>query len=189
MKRVGVAALLGLLLPALTLAQPNQPNRGGGEGHQGARPAAPAHRPAMPTNRSGAGRPEGAVRPGRPQITQQRPFGRPPGTRPPQAGGPPRPVAQSRPPTGNQFWHRGSYHPRVRGPAYRYPPGWGPRRWAVGARLPALFLAPAFIYGGWAAIGLQPPPPGYAWVRYGPDLLEVNVSTGQVVDVVYGVFY
>jgi Ni/Co efflux regulator RcnB len=36
---------------------------------------------------------------------------------------------------------------------------------------------------------LEPPPPGFQWVRYGPDLLLVNVVTGQVADVAYGVFY
>jgi Ni/Co efflux regulator RcnB len=29
---------------------------------------------------------------------------------------------------------------------------------------------------------------GYQWVRYGPDLLLVDIATGQVVDVRYGVF-
>jgi Ni/Co efflux regulator RcnB len=69
-----------------------------------------------------------------------------------------------------------------------YPPGWGYRRWAVGAVLPALFLAPAYYYANWADVGLTPPPPGFQWVQYGPDLLLVNVTTGEVVDVAYGVF-
>jgi Ni/Co efflux regulator RcnB len=176
MKRILVAALLGLLLPGLTFAQPNQP---GAQGRQGARPAAPANRP-------GPGRPQG---PARPQTAERTPAARPPAARPAQAGRSPRRVAQPLPPRGNQFWHRGTYRPRIRGPAFRYPPGWGYRRWTIGARLPALFLAPAYFFTGWAAIGLQAPPPGYAWVRYGPDLLEVNLSTGQVEDVVYGVFY
>lgn len=70
-----------------------------------------------------------------------------------------------------------------------YPHGWGYRRWAVGAVLPALFLAPAYYYSGWADVGLTPPPPGFQWVQYGPDLLLVNVNTGEVVDTAYGVFY
>jgi hypothetical protein len=70
-----------------------------------------------------------------------------------------------------------------------YPPGWAYRRWVVGGVLPALFLAPAYYYSGWAALGLPPPGPGLQWVQYGPDMLLVNVSTGQIVDVVYGVFY
>ena len=38
-------------------------------------------------------------------------------------------------------------------------------------------------------MGLEPPPPGYRWVRYGPDLLLVNVRTRRVADVIYGAFY
>ena len=70
-----------------------------------------------------------------------------------------------------------------------YPRGWGYRRWGIGAVLPALFLAPAYYYSGWEEIGLTPPPFGFQWVQYGPDLLLVNVTTGEVVDVAYGVFY
>jgi Nickel/cobalt transporter regulator len=81
-------------------------------------------------------------------------------------------------------------HPinRVHLAPFVYPRGWTYRRWAVGAILPPLFLAPAYYYTDWAALGLDPPQPGFQWVRYGPDLLLVNVTTGSVVDTVYGVF-
>ena len=46
-----------------------------------------------------------------------------------------------------------------------------------------------YWYADWATLGLAPPEPGFQWVRYGPDLLLVNVTTGQVVDVAYDVFY
>jgi len=72
---------------------------------------------------------------------------------------------------------------------FLYPPGFGYRRWEVGAALPPRFLARDYWYADWAGLGLDPPPPGYQWVRYGPDLLLVNVITGQVADVAYGVFY
>jgi Ni/Co efflux regulator RcnB len=29
---------------------------------------------------------------------------------------------------------------------------------------------------------------GYQWIRYGPDLFLVDIATGNVVDVRYGVF-
>jgi Nickel/cobalt transporter regulator len=81
-------------------------------------------------------------------------------------------------------------HPinRVHLSPFVYPHGWAYRRWAVGAILPPLFLAPAYYYTDWATLGLDPPQPGFQWVRYGPDLLLVNVTTGAVVDTVYGVF-
>ncbi len=81
-------------------------------------------------------------------------------------------------------------HPinRVHLAPFVYQHGWAYRRWAVGAILPPLFLAPAYYYTDWATLGLDPPQPGFQWVRYGSDLLLVNVTTGAVVDTVYGVF-
>jgi hypothetical protein len=82
-------------------------------------------------------------------------------------------------------------HPitRVHLAPFVYPNGWAYRRWGVGAVLPPVFLAPAYYYADWATLGLDAPQPGFQWVRYGPDLLLVNVTTGAVVDTVYGVFY
>jgi Ni/Co efflux regulator RcnB len=54
--------------------------------------------------------------------------------------------------------------------------------------LPSIFLGSAYIYGGWAGLGLAPPPPGFVWVRYGPDMVLVNQMTGEIADVAYGVF-
>jgi Ni/Co efflux regulator RcnB len=70
-----------------------------------------------------------------------------------------------------------------------YPPGFAYRNWTTGSILPSVFLSSAYFYDGYAALGLAPPPPGYRWLRYGPDLLLVNVFTGRVADVVDGVFY
>ena len=99
-------------------------------------------------------------------------------------GGPIRPGVHA------DFVFRGHpFHPIPFAHPYVYPTGWGYRRWAVGASLPPLFLVPAYYYTGYAALGLPPPEPGFQWVQYGPDLLLVNVATGQVVDVAYGVFY
>jgi Ni/Co efflux regulator RcnB len=33
------------------------------------------------------------------------------------------------------------------------------------------------------------PPPGYHWIRVGPDALLVRYGDGYVLDVVYGIFY
>lgn len=88
----------------------------------------------------------------------------------------------------HEFWHRGVWTVRVHGPAFRYPHGWYARRWTVGAILPALFLTSDYYYDGYGAVGLQAPPPGYRWVRYGDDLLLVNLRTGAVEDVVEDVF-
>ncbi len=89
----------------------------------------------------------------------------------------------------HHFLSGGRWRPSLRGPVYRYPPGFGYRRWASGAILPSIFLSSAYFYNNYAPLGLSPPPPGYQWVRYGPDLLLVNVTTGRIADVVDGAFY
>ena len=81
-----------------------------------------------------------------------------------------------------------AWHP-VRFPRpWVYPQGFGYRLWAVGAILPPLFLAPTYYYAGWADMGLPPPDPGFQYVEYGPDLLLVNMATGEVVEVFPGAF-
>lgn len=196
--RMVIAAALGLLLPGLALAQTEQRDYQNQQGPRGGHPAAPANRPAPGVpQRPGAAPPANRPSPGAPHHpAPAAPSHPPPGSpaaRPPLAGPQqshrPPVAAQPLPPRGNQFWHQGSYHARIHGPAFRYPAGWSYRSWVIGGRLPALFLAPAYIYAGWAALGLMMPPPDYAWVRYGPDLLEVNLTTGEIVDVIYGVFY
>jgi hypothetical protein len=92
------------------------------------------------------------------------------------------------PPRG-QFVYHGRPFNRVHLAPFVYPRGFAYRRWAVGGVLPAIFLAQAYFYTDWGALGLPPPDPGFQWVRYGPDLLLVNVATGQIVDVIYGAFY
>jgi Nickel/cobalt transporter regulator len=90
---------------------------------------------------------------------------------------------------GRQFsFHGHAFNPVHLAP-FVYPRGWGYRRWAVGVVLPPIFLAPDYYYADWEGLGLSPPPPGFQWVRYGPDLLLVDVNTGQIADVAYGVFY
>jgi Ni/Co efflux regulator RcnB len=54
--------------------------------------------------------------------------------------------------------------------------------------LPRLFLSSAYYFDSYARLGLEPPPPGYRWVRYGPDLLLVQNRTRRIVDVIYGAF-
>ena len=176
MRRVlAIAATLVLAAPTLALAQSmGGGGGGGGPGHKG--PAAHA------APRGGPG-PRGPVGHG--------PAGRGPVVRGPMVHGPvghgPVRVGVG---GGPGFAFHGHPINRVHfARPWVYPPGWGYRRWAVGAVLPALFLAPAYYYANWADVGLTPPPPGFQWVQYGPDLLLVNVTTGEVVDVAYGVFY
>jgi Ni/Co efflux regulator RcnB len=72
---------------------------------------------------------------------------------------------------------------------YRYPAGWGYRHWAFGAFLPFVFLAPDYTLYDYWVYGLPAPPPGYHWIRVGPDALLVRYGDGYVLDAVYGIFY
>jgi Ni/Co efflux regulator RcnB len=76
----------------------------------------------------------------------------------------------------------------IRAGAYGWPHGYSYVRRPVGYMLPRAFLASPYYYSGYAALGLAAPMAGHQWVRYGPDLLLVQVATGRVVDVRYGVF-
>lgn len=93
------------------------------------------------------------------------------------------------PGAGPHFSYRGRDIERVHIRPFLYPQGFGYRRWEIGAVLPPVFLVQDYWYGDWASLGLDPPPPGYEWVRYGPDLLLVNVTTGEVAETAYDVFY
>jgi hypothetical protein len=85
--------------------------------------------------------------------------------------------------------HPFAWHPVHFPHPWAYPPGYAYRAWAVGAILPPLFWrSPTYYYTGWAGMGLPPPDPGYQYVQYGPDLLLVNVATGQVVQTFPGAF-
>jgi Ni/Co efflux regulator RcnB len=92
-------------------------------------------------------------------------------------------------PTASRWWWRNRWTDRLRGPVFVYPRGYGYRHWVAGDRLPMLFLTAPHFYDDFATLGLDPPLPGYRWVRYGPDLLLVNLNTGEVEEVAYGVFY
>jgi Ni/Co efflux regulator RcnB len=127
--------------------------------------------------------------------SQQRPSrDRPNRPRPPvQLPGPPaqrpRPPAQRPRPPSHRWRGRPPHFRPIRGPRWHYPRGWSHRRWHRGSFLPHMFLTTAFIWTHWASMGLYPPPHGFVWVRWGPDLLLVNRHTGQVRDVIHGAFF
>jgi Ni/Co efflux regulator RcnB len=175
MKRVlAIAAMFALAVPTLAVAEGNNNHPGGGK-PGGAKPAVQPHGPVGGAPHPG-GPARGAPHPGGPVGGGPRPGG-------PVGGGLHPGVA------GAQFGYHGHMVNRVHLSPFVYPNGWAYRRWGIGLALPALFLAPAYYYADWAALGLAAPEPGFQWVRYGPDLLLVNVSTGEVVDAVYGAFY
>ena len=181
-----VAAMLAVAVPSLAIAQEHDdhhggpPHPGGPPPHPGppARPAFVPHGPPPVPWRILARRLERWRIPvrcparWRPSWPDARRDGRPASRRVP----------------GAQFSYRGHMIERVHRDPFIYPQGFGYRRWEVGAALPPIFLTPDYYYPEWAALGLEPPPPGCQWVRYGPDLILVDMSSGQVIDTAYDVF-
>jgi len=74
-------------------------------------------------------------------------------------------------------------------PVYTRPQGWYVHRWVYGDRLPPAFFARNYWLGDWAMFGLMPPPDGCVWVRVGDDALLIDEYDGEVIQVVYGLFY
>lgn len=156
---LSLVAMLALLAPTLASAQGN--------------PHHPQGKSPPPHANFHAGPPAHAFHPG------------PPG--PPHGA-----VVHAGPHIGAPFVFHGhpfAWHPVHFPHPWVYPPGYGYRPWGVGAILPPLFWStPTYYYTGWAAMGLPPPDPGYQYIQYGPDLLLVNVATGQVVQSFPGAF-
>jgi Ni/Co efflux regulator RcnB len=170
MRRVfTIAAILSLAVPSLALAQ----GPAGGNQHG---------------NNKGRPPPRALVRPG--------PIGHGPAFHGAVVHGPVGhgPVRLGGAVVGHGPWlfhgHSYAWHPVHFPHPWVYPPGFAYRLWAVGAILPPLFWAAnsPYYYAGWAGMGLPPPDPGFQYVEYGPDLLLVNVGTGQVVQVFPGAF-
>lgn len=72
--------------------------------------------------------------------------------------------------------------------SYQRPRGWYYRRWTYGMVLPSLFWGRQYWIDSYWDFGLPDPPYGYVWVRYGDDALLVNVETGDILRVIYGLY-
>ncbi|HXM00692.1 MAG TPA: RcnB family protein [Rhizomicrobium sp.] len=78
---------------------------------------------------------------------------------------------------------------RYRFGSYNRPHGWYAHRWVYGERLPYGWYGRDYWIPNFVNFGLIVPPDGYQWVRDGDDALLVDVDTGEVLQVEYGVFY
>lgn len=72
---------------------------------------------------------------------------------------------------------------------YRAPRGYEYRRWTYGERLPAIYFGRDYWIPNYINFGLAYAPDGYVWVRYGSDAILIDEYTGEIVEVVYNVFY
>jgi Ni/Co efflux regulator RcnB len=77
-----------------------------------------------------------------------------------------------------------SYHV---GP-YHQPAGWAAHSWAYGQILPRAYWTSQYLLSDYWLFSLEVPPAGYEWVRDGSDALLINVDSGEILQVEYGVF-
>ena len=148
-------------------------------------PGAPSSgRPNRPGRPGGGGPP--AVQPMPMPTPPVRPV--PPVARPPVARPPFTPNPWHRPTASQWYWH-GRWVNRIRGPAFVWPPGHPYVRRSIGQFLPRVFLQSRFWFDNVGPLGLPRAPFGFRWIRHGPDLLLVNMTTGRIVDVAWGVFF
>ena len=71
---------------------------------------------------------------------------------------------------------------------YNRPSGYYYRRWVFGQIFPRTFWAQDYWLTDYWMFDLPVPPYGYVWVRYNDDALLIEKRTGQVLQVVYGLF-
>jgi Ni/Co efflux regulator RcnB len=95
-----------------------------------------------------------------------------------------RPKQVDRPTYEHNYQAKRSY--RI-GPYHR-PQGWVAHRWVHGEILPRAYWAPEYLIGDYWLFALDVPPVGYEWVRDDDDALLVNIQTGEILQVEYGVF-
>jgi Ni/Co efflux regulator RcnB len=96
----------------------------------------------------------------------------------------------ARPPTVDRDTYQRNYQASRSyhiGPYHR-PRGWRSHRWVHGEILPRIYFAPEYLIGDYWLFGLEVAPIGYEWVRDDDDALLVNIGTGEVLQVEYGVF-
>lgn len=101
----------------------------------------------------------------------------------PGAANPPPDSHDLPPPRGDRVEEREAAIERP-GPYVPPGPGWRYRPLAVGARLAPPFYAPRYVVGDPARHGLARAQGDLRWIRYGDDILLVNVVDGRVARVV-----
>jgi Ni/Co efflux regulator RcnB len=89
---------------------------------------------------------------------------------------------------GRTYVYRGHSLFAFHADPYRWPRGYHYRRFAEGGVLPRRFWTRDYYLDNYALYDLDPPPPDFEWVRYGPDILLLDLNSGQIAQVVYGAF-
>jgi Ni/Co efflux regulator RcnB len=89
-------------------------------------------------------------------------------------------------------YDNGHYYSRTRYSVGRFvwPRGYVSSSWLIGEWLPQAFYDDdRYLVPQYWAYELYSPPYGYRWVRVGSDALLIDRYSGQVLDIVYSVFW
>jgi Ni/Co efflux regulator RcnB len=78
---------------------------------------------------------------------------------------------------------------RYRAGTFLWPRGLGVRLWLIGEWLPSTFFLDSRYMLDYWRFGLYEPPAGCRWVRVGDDALLVDNFNGEVLDVIYDLFW
>jgi Ni/Co efflux regulator RcnB len=100
-------------------------------------------------------------------------------------------LADARPPrstTGRSFIYGGQSHPSFVVDRYTWPRGFHFAYIPVGGFLPAALWAPNYFVENYGYYGVAPPPANFSWIRYGPDLVLINLDTGEIAQEILGAF-
>ena len=71
---------------------------------------------------------------------------------------------------------------------YHRPRGWAAHHWGYGEILPRAYGGPNYLISDYWLFALEVPPAGYEWVRDDTDALLIDVNSGEILQVEYGVF-
>lgn len=165
---------LALLLAGVPAMAQQRPEQGHEQGHD------QGHE--QPQQRGGEAHPAAAARP-QPQGEAHRgPAGYQRAAPPKGWNARPKAVDEK----AYQHNYRAAHSYRI-GPYHR-PEGWAEHRWAYGETLPRAYWAPEYLIADYWLFALEVPPVGYEWVRDNTDALLISISTGQILQVEYGVF-
>jgi Ni/Co efflux regulator RcnB len=89
---------------------------------------------------------------------------------------------------GRDFVFNGRANRPFAAARYAWPRGYDYRPLGVGGYLAPIFWSPDDFVVDYDAYGVPPPERDFAWIRYGPDLLLMQLDTGEIVQVIPGVF-
>jgi Ni/Co efflux regulator RcnB len=89
---------------------------------------------------------------------------------------------------GHVYAYNGHSYKRFQAARYNWAPGYRYSRFEIGHAFPRQYWIHDYYIDDYADYGFAPPPPGYEWVRFGPDVLLISLTTGLISQAVYGAF-